>query len=160
MAGVDLQLLTADDWQVWRELRLRALEEAPYAFRSTVAEWSGEGDTEDRWRDRLSSVSLNLVALLGGRAAGMASGRSPDNDEVELISMWVAPDARRRGVATALIDAIAAWALDKGAARIALDVRDDNTAAIDLYKACAFVDVGESDNSEHDAPERRMVRLL
>lgn len=160
MACVDLQLLTPDDWRAWRDLRLRALEEAPYAFTSTLAEWSGEGDTEVRWRDRLSSVPVNLLARFGSGPAGMASARSPDNGAVELISMWVAPEARRSGVATALIEAIVAWALAKGASLVALDVREDNIAAIDLYRACGFVDVGESQNSEPDATERRMVRLL
>lgn len=160
MACVDLQLLAPDDWRAWRDLRLRALEEAPYAFTSTLAEWSGEGDTEVRWRDRLSSVPANFVAWFGGSPAGMASATSPDDGEVELISMWVAPEARRSGVATALIDAIVAWALSKGATLVALDVREDNIGAIDLYRACGFVDVGVSQNSEHDAPERRMERLL
>jgi ribosomal protein S18 acetylase RimI-like enzyme len=90
----------------------------------------------------------------------MASATSPESDEVELISMWVAPEARKIGVATALIEAIAEWALAEGAARVALDVRDDNMIAIALYRACGFVDVGRSQNSEPDAPERRMLRVL
>src|ERR1700722_14623539 len=50
-----------DDWRLWRELRLAALTEAPGAFGSTLAEWSGAADTEQRWRGRLESVPLNLV---------------------------------------------------------------------------------------------------
>jgi ribosomal protein S18 acetylase RimI-like enzyme len=89
----------------------------------------------------------------------MASA-TPENDEVELISMWVAPEARRGGAATALIDTIVAWALDEGASRVALAVRSDNASAIDLYKACGFVEVGQSHNSQPGSPERRMVRTL
>jgi ribosomal protein S18 acetylase RimI-like enzyme len=160
MPSVELHRLAPDEWRVWRELRLRALAEAPYAFSSTLSEWSGNRDTETRWRDRLTSVPLNLVASLGGEAVGMASATSPQGGEVELISMWVAPDSRRSGVATALIEAIGEWALAEGAIRVALDVRDDNMSAIDLYTACGFVDVGRSHNSGPDSPERRMVRLL
>ena len=53
-------MLDPDDWQLWRELRLAALAEAPDAFGSTLAEWSGAGDTEQRWRTRLHGVALNL----------------------------------------------------------------------------------------------------
>lgn len=47
-------MLTPDDWPIWRELRLAALAEAPQAFGSRLADWQGEGDREERWRDRLS----------------------------------------------------------------------------------------------------------
>jgi len=160
MSSVDLQDLGPEDWRAWRNLRLRALADAPQAFTTTLAEWSGSGDSESRWRRRLSSVPLNLVASVGGTAVGMASATSPENEEVELISMWVAPEARKAGVATALIEAVVEWACDEGVARVALDVRDDNATAIALYRACGFVDAGRSLNSEPGAPERRMLRAL
>jgi hypothetical protein len=53
---LDVITLTPNDWRQWRELRLAALAEAPAVFGSTLADWTGEGDTEDRWRARLSSV--------------------------------------------------------------------------------------------------------
>jgi ribosomal protein S18 acetylase RimI-like enzyme len=158
--SIDLRALAPDDWVLWRVLRRRALAEAPYAFGSTLAEWSGDGDTEGRWRDRLSSVPLNLVASTGDSAVGMASATSPDNKEIEVISMWVAPEARRIGVGTALIAAIVSWALDQDVVRVVLDVREGNSSAIDLYRRCRFADVGQSPNSDRDAPERRMVRVL
>jgi len=57
---IETIVLDPDDWQLWRELRLAALAEAPDAFGSTLAEWSGAGDTEQRWRTRLHGVALNL----------------------------------------------------------------------------------------------------
>ncbi len=82
----------ADDWRLWRELRLEALREAPYAFSSTLADWQGDGDTEQRWRARLTSVPFNVVAYFDDAAAGIVSGTAPDAENtVELISMWVAP---------------------------------------------------------------------
>jgi len=64
---IDVRTVGVEDWRLWRDLRLEALREAPYAFGSTLAEWQGEGDTEVRWRARLSTVRLNVVAYLNGR---------------------------------------------------------------------------------------------
>lgn len=160
MGSVELRALALDDWVLWRELRLRALAEAPYAFGSTLAEWTGSGDTEERWRNRLSSVPLNLVVSLNGEPVGMASATSPVDDEIEVISMWVAPEARGRAVGAALIEAIVVWALEQRVSRVALDVRETNVSAINLYKRPGFVDVGLPPDSGPDAPERRMLRLL
>src|SRR5579875_1896761 len=115
---IELQELTPDDWRIWRALRLAALGEAPYAFGSTLADWSGDGDREDRWRGRLSIPgAVDLVAVLDGEAAAMASGVPGGRaGEAELISMWVAPAARGRGVGDELIRAVEGWARRAGAA--------------------------------------------
>jgi hypothetical protein len=70
-------VLTSDDWQLWRQLRRRALAEDPAAFGSTLAQWSGAGDTEQRWRARLNDVACNLVVFDDGVAAGMISATTP-----------------------------------------------------------------------------------
>jgi hypothetical protein len=95
-AVIKLRVLSPDDWQVWRRLRLAALAEAPYAFGSRLADWQGEGDRAERWRDRLALPgSYNVVALLDEQPVGMASGVPADElGVVELISMWVSPPAR------------------------------------------------------------------
>ena len=142
MPSVEFQAVGPDDWSLWRELRLRALADAPSAFGSTLADWTGPGETEQRRRERLSSVALNLVASLSAKPVGMASATSPVKDEVELISMWVAPEARGRGVGGVLVEAIALWALKQPVARVALDVRKANTEAVKLYQQHDFVDAG------------------
>ena len=120
-----------DDWPLWRSLRLQALEEAPYAFSSRLADWQGRGDTEARWRGRVSDVPLNIVAELQEAAAGMASGTAPNPDgSVELISMWVAPFARGRGVGHALLNAVIEWAREQQASRVALGVLEGKSVPL------------------------------
>ncbi|ARZ72225.1 acetyltransferase [Streptomyces albireticuli] len=133
-------MLTADDWPEWRALRLAALAEAPYAFGSTLAEWQGDGDREERWRARLGIAgSCNFLALLDGRPAGMASGvPGPRDDVAELISMWVGERARGRGVGDALIRGVERWAVRERAAVLELAVRPGNAHAIALYRRHGF----------------------
>lgn len=152
--------LGVDDWAQWRVLRLAALTDAPQAFGSKLADWHGEKDSEQRWRGRLDDVSLNLAADLDGRPAGMVSGTLPEPDgTVELISMWVAPFARGRGVGDALVGAVVRWAKERGASRIALCVRARNHHAMALYRRHGFVDKGPVENSAEDRlAERGMVR--
>ncbi len=52
-----------------------------------------------------------------------------------LNDLYVAPDARRRGVATALLEGAAAFARESGAARLALSTAFDNLAAQSVYEA-------------------------
>jgi GNAT superfamily N-acetyltransferase len=141
----ELRVLTADDWRIWRELRLAALAEAPRAFGSRLADWQGEGDREERWRDRLSIPgSCNLVALVDGSPAGMASGIPGDEPGVaELISMWVSPAARGRGVGDRLIAAIEQWARQAGAGVLKLAVTESNANARALYLRSGFTDTAD-----------------
>jgi ribosomal protein S18 acetylase RimI-like enzyme len=104
---VYLQTISAEEWTLWRELRLSALEEAPYAFGSTLADWQGDGDYESRWRDRLDSIPFNVIADLDDRPAGMVSATGPDAEgDVQFSSLWVAPFARGRGVGDSLLGAV------------------------------------------------------
>jgi ribosomal protein S18 acetylase RimI-like enzyme len=155
-----VRTLSDRNWTEWREMRLAALAESPSAFGSTLAEWTGPGDLEKRWRNRLRSVPLNLLAELAGRTVAMASATAPAGDEVELISMWVAPDARGHAVGDALVEAVVSWARTQQVARVGLDVRESNHTAIALYSRNAFVDAGWPSKPTDAFAERRMVREL
>lgn len=151
-----LRELGSDDWRDFRELRLQALAEAPYAFGSTLANWRDAG--EERWRGRLIAVPYNLIAELSDRPAGMASGSIEGDEPPELISMWVAPFARGRGVGGALIDAIAHWASAVRPGELRLQVVDGNEHAIRLYQRHGFVDRGVVAGT--DPVERLMSRPI
>ncbi|MDI6103691.1 GNAT family N-acetyltransferase [Actinoplanes sp. NEAU-A12] len=138
---IELRVLSPDDWQIWRTLRLAALAEAPYAFGSRLADWQGENDRAERWRDRLELPgSYNVVALLDDQPVGMASGVPVDEPGVvELFSMWVSPTARGRGVGDRLVQAVEQWAGQRQAKVLRLSVMRGNEAAERLYQRCGFV---------------------
>jgi ribosomal protein S18 acetylase RimI-like enzyme len=124
-------------------LRLAALEEAPDAFGARLADWTGA--EEERWRARLEIAgSYNVVAVLDDRAVGMCSGvPAADDGVVELISMWVAPAGRGRGVGERLMGAVEEWARNREAASLWLTVAPDNDRARALYVRCGFTETGE-----------------
>ncbi|KQC37778.1 acetyltransferase [Frankia sp. ACN1ag] len=156
-----LRALVADDWPVWRALRLAALADAPHAFGSPLADWQGPGDTVRRWRARLETVAVNIVADLDGQPAGMISGDRTGVDTVELMSLWVAPAARGRGVGDLLVAAVVAWAEQAGADKAMLRVHPSNHHAILLYQRSGFTRTSGADTvPDDDRPEWVMQRPL
>jgi ribosomal protein S18 acetylase RimI-like enzyme len=153
------RVLTPDDWRQWRDLRLLALEESPDAFGSRLADWQGDGDLEDRWRSRLTTVPFNVMVFDGDVSVGMASG-APDGDEVELISMYVRPIARGLGIADLLIEAVSGWAAERGATSVWLAVRETNVYAQALYRRHGFEPAGPAPAEPDEPPEMLMRKQL
>lgn len=161
---IEVRAITADDWRTWRAVRLAALTDAPDAFGSRLHEWADA--PEDRWRARLSipgAIDLLAVDDDGNVPVGMATG-TPATDpahRAELISLWVDPAVRGRGVATLLIRAIASWAAGTGAAALALSVMADNAAARRSYDRNGFTVSGEAGDLLRCGPcELVMLRVL
>lgn len=59
-------------------------------------------------------------------------------DEVHLLNVAVAIEARRHGIGRALMDDLIAYARANGVVRILLEVRASNRAAIALYEQVGF----------------------
>ena len=77
----------------------------------------------------------------GTPAVGYAAFRKTA-DEAELLRIATAPQARRRGVALALLEAALQDLDDSGTARCFLEVRRDNLAALALYRHQGFHEIG------------------
>jgi ribosomal protein S18 acetylase RimI-like enzyme len=155
VTDVEIVRIGPDQWQLFRDLRLRALREAPYAFGSRYEDWASA--PESRWRDRLEKVPLNVVARRDDELVGMASSVLDGEDQAELISMWVDPAARGSGVADALIVAVVEWAAATGRTTY-LMVRSDNARALAAYTRAGFVDLGIPPGRDPDEPpENKMV---
>lgn len=156
---IEILELTPEDWPVWRELRLAALAEAPYAFGSRLSDWQGEGDREQRWRDRLAIPgSYNIVAVRDEEPVGMASGVPGARDGVvELISMWVDPRARGKHVGDRLMRAVEEWARERGSESLRLAVVPGNEQAVGLYRRNGFKETGELGDLMPDGVSREQV---
>lgn len=146
-AGVTMRVreVGPDDWVVWRLLRQRSLTQDPQAFAASVERWTGEQDREENWRSRLAEPGACFVAEHGAAPVGMVAMRPNDDDDgQQLISMWVVPAARGRGVGRALVGRVIAAASGRP---LWLRVLDGNATAIRLYERCGFV----LDDSDPDA---------
>jgi GNAT superfamily N-acetyltransferase len=155
---IELRKLTPDDWKDWRELRLTALADAPTAFGARYADWADA--EEERWRARLALPgSYNLIASLDGSPAGMASGLpSRHEDDVrELVSMWITPAARGRGIGDHLITAVETWARDTGARAVELSVVEGNEKAHALYLRHGYAQTDKSGGLMPDGVHRELV---
>ena len=115
-----VRTFTAAEWSVYRDLRLRALEDSPDAFGSTLAEEAVRLDAH--WARRLASGSdsqtnLPVIAEVHGEPVGLAWGRidTSNPDVAVLYQMWVAPSHRGVGAGKMLLEAAIAWARARNA---------------------------------------------
>lgn len=85
----------------------------------------------------LASPGVFLVTRPGGFALGRVIA-----PEAELLTIAVAPTARRQGTGAALMADFTAQARRRGAEESFLEVAADNTAALALYARAGFVQAG------------------
>jgi GNAT superfamily N-acetyltransferase len=152
---IEIQAIGPDDWKPWSELRLAALEEAAFAFGSQLADWVDA--PEERWRERLSLPNAyQVIATVDGNPAGMAGG-FVEEATAELVSMWVAPVGRGKGVGNALMTAVEDWARSAGATVLKLSVVPGNDPAHNLYLRHGYVDTDELGDLMADGVRRELV---
>jgi GNAT superfamily N-acetyltransferase len=163
---IRIRRLTAGEWPAYRALRLRSLADAPHAFGSSL-------QAEEAWAHELWMARLTAASVSGRDcplvAEATESTESTDADDamlglvwakcdaadagiVNLFQMWVAPEARGRGGASALVDEAITWARSIGARLVQLGVVVDNQAAIQLYLRKGFCNVGEPEPIRPGSP--------
>ena len=130
------------DEPLLRKIRLEALAEAPAAFGSTLDRERAR--TLVDWQKWLSP-SATFVLETNDGPEGIAAGvpDSTDPTVVHLMAMWVHPALRGSGAASALVQAVLAWAEERGARSIRLDVIDGNDRARRLYERHGFQATGQ-----------------
>jgi len=147
VTSIEVKTARGEDWRAIRDLRLRALIDAPDAFGSTYED-ERESD-ETAWRSWVTgwngAEQVTVLALDGDAWVGLAVGVrwKPVDDVAHLFAMWVDAVYRGRGVGGAMVEAIAEWALRTGAETLELRVTQANAPVVALYRGSSFVDTGE-----------------
>jgi ribosomal protein S18 acetylase RimI-like enzyme len=144
---VELRRVREDEAARLRELRLRALRDAPAAFATSFEE--GRAYPPERWADWAAAGAaadrqVTVVAVDGDRWLGMVAGRmlADPPGHAWLEALWVDPAVRRSGLGSGLIEAVVAWSRERGAAALELSVTVGNDAAAALYADAGFVETG------------------
>jgi ribosomal-protein-alanine N-acetyltransferase len=104
------------------------------------------------------SKAVVLVAEVGGRVAGHV-GVWRALDELHITTLAVDPDYRRRGIASALMEAV----FERYGAEydeFTLEVRENNFAAINLYEKFGFEVMGRRIDYYLDNREDALVMTL
>ena len=142
------------EWRTWRDVRLRALEESPEAFGSTYEQELALPD--ERWRERVAAASKGdgralFIAWLGDRPVGCAGCfREEQGGTPSVVSMWVAPEARRQGGGGRLLEVVREWAGSSGADNLRLHVVSTQSPARALYEGFGFRYTGRSETGRRD----------
>jgi GNAT superfamily N-acetyltransferase len=139
--------LEAHEVELHRDLRLRALGDAPESFGETVAEAAARAPAY--WEDLTRSVTepgrhVMFLAWEGRDPVGSTYGLL-DRDRIgagRVGGMWVDPAWRRRGVGRLLLQAVFGWARERGLSRLALWAPARSPAAIALYSRAGFRETG------------------
>lgn len=166
---MEVRRIRSDEVEAYRDVRLRALRLAPYAFSTTFEEASTRSDEE--WREfteRLAtSVQMAGFALDRGDGSfgGLVSVRAEDVrvgevSEGEVNQMWLDEDLRSGDWGRALLDACEHFAADAGLERLTLWVAQGNERAARFYARCGYLPTGETDAFPAGGLELRLAKAI
>jgi GNAT superfamily N-acetyltransferase len=132
-----IERVEPSEWQRCRDIRLRALREAPDAFGSTLAR--EEAFDSSDWAGRIEQGPSWFAVADGDDVGIISGGQHPGSDVPWVYATWVDPRVRGGGVAEALLGVVVAWARESGATLLGLDVTDRAPRAKRFYERYGFV---------------------
>lgn len=143
-----IRRLAAHEIALHREVRLRALRDAPDSFGEVAVE--AEARFSSYWEDLTRSVTepgrhVMFLACEGDAVYGSTYGLRDleSSDTGRVGGTWVAPSHRRQGVGKALLEAVVVWAKEQGFRRLRLWAPAANTTALSLYRQAGFGNTGQ-----------------
>ncbi len=159
---IDVKRVRADEGQILKQLRLRALGDDPQLLAARMPEVAMRPN--DYWEElaatgATSEVSITFIAEFEGRPVGTLGVRLLDVGTAELVSPWVEPLARRRGTGPSLIDAAVHWARERGCSALEAWVRAETEDARETYASYGFVDVDHVSGEAATSAARVRMRL-
>lgn len=144
-----IRRLSEADGAEFRALRLRALQESPEAFGSSYEETAAQpAEYLTRWLRSDPDTPHNFFLgafdpVMIGMVGFARESRLKTRHKGSIRSMYVAPEARGKGIGRALLEyAIAEARCQPGLEQIALLVVSTNPGARRLYASCGFTVYG------------------
>jgi RimJ/RimL family protein N-acetyltransferase len=141
---------------LYKQVRLAALKDAPYAFETTYE--SAVQRSDETWRERAESGAqgndgATFLVFSDDNPIGIAAivRSQAQNDIGELMQVWVSPDHRGSRAAWDLMDAVFFWAKEHGFRRIIAGVTSVNARAITFYTRYGFSRMAVPAQSDSDS---------
>ena len=163
---IAIEPIQARNVALFKQVRLRALLDAPYAFGSTYARELELTDADwlERARRWNGEKGIGFLAIEGSAACGIAGAylEPEDTAQAHLVSMWTAPTHRQRGLGRLLVNQVLDWARRRGARSLRLLVTSNNASAIAFYGRLGFARTGRTEPYPNDSAvlEYEMLRPL
>lgn len=131
-------------WQDYKNLRLEAVADSPQSFLHTVAETNAESD--ESWQEKITNMffAVDDANKLVGMAGCYCDTREKLAHIANVVSVYVSPEYRGKGVGRALLMAIIEDAKAKPQVKkLQLGVIITQAAAFKLYESLGFKKIGE-----------------
>jgi L-amino acid N-acyltransferase YncA len=135
---IEVRAMRRDDWSAVRDIYEAGIATGNATFETVAPSWQA-------W-DASHLADHRLVAADGDTVVGWAA-LGPVSDRcvyagVAENSVYIAPDARRRGVGRMVLSALIERAEAAGYWTIQTGIFPENTASVALHQACGFRIVG------------------
>lgn len=135
--GIEIVATCENDWEAVRDLRLRALADAPDAFGATLDD--ARARPERYWRSwaRGNERLQAWLARDGHRPRGLLSSGISSEGTGMLGALWVDPAARGQRLGERLLLRGCEWLTKQGCTRLELHVTEGNPARA-IYTKLGF----------------------
>jgi ribosomal protein S18 acetylase RimI-like enzyme len=163
---MEIRRIRADEGLAYREVRLRALKQAPDAYGTTFAEASTRTETEWTEFARRSAESETFALFVLDRGDGSLAGLAAISmeegvpEEGTVFQMWIDEDLRGTEWGSGLLAAAERHGESLGARSITLSVEDDNPRARRFYDRAGYTLTGASEGNRRGGQTLEMRRWL
>ena len=141
---ISVRQLQAEEWQLLKQLRLRALAEAPDAFSPRFED--NQDHPDSYWQTWATRVAKPYSRIFVGNATtvsseaplGLISAERSRDGVGHLGAFWTDPRTRGTGLGSALFDAAMHWLEAAGCRHLELSVTEGNGYAEAMYARRGF----------------------
>jgi L-amino acid N-acyltransferase YncA len=138
MVDFDIRAMRSDDWPAIQNIYSEGIATGNATFETETPEWTkwDQGHLQD-----CRLVARDQQRILGWAALSPVSTR-PIYSGVAEVSVYVATEARRRGVGKMLLQALVEQSERCGIWTLQAGIFPENVPSIALHKSCGFREVG------------------
>lgn len=134
---ISFKKVSPDDWEKFREIRLKGLQTDPQAFGGTFESESQEN--EEYWKEKFSNPERCFYAAEEeGIFVATAGSKKIAEDNWMIVAVYTLPEFRGKKISQELINRIINEAKNTGAAKVSLMVNPIQESAVRLYERMGF----------------------